>query len=53
VHARVEDAIRTGKDTGIGRFPSHGFEINQLEDRRELALGQGDHLGVAAHHRSP
>jgi hypothetical protein len=29
VHARVEDAIRTGKDTGIGRFPSHGFEINQ------------------------
>jgi hypothetical protein len=21
VHARVEDAIRTGKDTGIGRFP--------------------------------
>ena len=29
VHARVEDAIRTGKDTGIGRFPSHEFEINQ------------------------
>jgi len=27
VHARVEDAIRTGKDTGIGRFPSHEFEI--------------------------
>ena len=22
VHARVEDAIRTGKDTGIGNFPS-------------------------------
>jgi hypothetical protein len=22
VHARVEDAIRTGKDTGIGKFPS-------------------------------
>ncbi|MEP7025642.1 MAG: hypothetical protein ABJB47_17945, partial [Actinomycetota bacterium] len=21
VHARVEDALRTGKDTGIGRFP--------------------------------
>jgi hypothetical protein len=21
--------IRTGKDTGIGRFPSHEFEINQ------------------------
>ena len=29
VHARVEDAIRTGKDTGIGRFPSHGFAFNQ------------------------
>jgi hypothetical protein len=29
VHARVEDAIRTGKDTGIGRFPSHDFKINQ------------------------
>lgn len=22
VHARVEDSVRTGKDTGIGRFPS-------------------------------
>jgi hypothetical protein len=29
VHARVEDAIRTGKDTGIGRFPSHQFKLNQ------------------------
>lgn len=29
VHARVEDAIRTGKDTGIGRFPSHGYTLNQ------------------------
>jgi hypothetical protein len=29
VHARVEDAIRTGKDTGIGRFPSHEFNVNQ------------------------
>ena len=28
VHARVEDAIRTGKDTGIGRFPSWSFAIN-------------------------
>ena len=28
VHARVEDAIRTGKDCGIGRFPSHDFAIN-------------------------
>jgi hypothetical protein len=23
VHARVEDRIRTGKDCGLGRFPSH------------------------------
>jgi Transposase DDE domain group 1 len=29
VHARVEDAIRTGKDAGIGRFPSRGFAGNQ------------------------
>ncbi len=29
VHARVEDAIRTGKSTGIGRFPSQSFAINQ------------------------
>lgn len=28
VHARVEDRIRTGKDCGIGRFPSHSFAIN-------------------------
>jgi Transposase DDE domain group 1 len=29
VHARVEDAIRTGKDTGIGKFPSHGISLNR------------------------
>jgi hypothetical protein len=28
-HARVEDRIRTGKDTGLGRFPSHRFAINK------------------------
>ncbi|MBQ0906748.1 IS1380 family transposase [Micromonospora sp. U21] len=28
-HARVEDRIRTGKDTGFGRFPSRIFAINQ------------------------
>ncbi|GAA0902126.1 hypothetical protein Vau01_098250 [Virgisporangium aurantiacum] len=27
-HARVEDRIRTGKDTGFGRFPSRHFAIN-------------------------
>jgi hypothetical protein len=29
VHARVEDVIRTGKDTGLGHFPSRDYEINQ------------------------
>lgn len=28
-HARVEDRIRCGKDTGLGRFPSRQFAINQ------------------------
>jgi len=28
-HARVEDRIRCGKDTGIGHFPSRQFAINQ------------------------
>jgi hypothetical protein len=28
VHARVEDRIRTGKDTGISRFPSHTMAMN-------------------------
>jgi hypothetical protein len=29
IHARVEDCVRTGKDTGIGKFPSHQFALNQ------------------------
>lgn len=29
LHARVEDCIRTGKATGIGRFPSHDYRFNQ------------------------
>jgi Transposase DDE domain group 1 len=28
-HARVEDRIRCGKDTGFGRFPSRVFAINR------------------------
>jgi hypothetical protein len=28
VHARVEDAIRTGKDTGLGHFPSFDYQVN-------------------------
>ena len=104
VHARVEDCIRTGKDTGIGRFPSHGYAFNQAwltaamiaqillawlkllaldgdlaraepktlryrvlnaaarlvrggrrrrwKIRRELAMGRGDHPGLAADQRT-
>ena len=26
---RVEDVIRTGKDTGLGHFPSHDYKVNQ------------------------
>jgi DDE family transposase len=29
VHARVEDCVRTGKDTGIGKFPAASFALNQ------------------------
>ncbi|MEU7583510.1 IS1380 family transposase [Streptomyces sp. NPDC041068] len=29
-HATVEDHIRTGKDTGFGRFPSRDFAINTV-----------------------
>jgi len=29
VHARVEDSIRTGKQTGISQFPSHDYKLNQ------------------------
>ncbi|MGH4011518.1 MAG: transposase [Pseudonocardiaceae bacterium] len=28
-HARVEDCIRTGKDTGVGHLPSSAIEINR------------------------
>jgi hypothetical protein len=35
-HARVEDRIRTGKDSGFGRFPSRVFAINKAW--LELAL---------------
>jgi hypothetical protein len=29
VHARVEDAVRTGKGTGLGKFPSQAFTHGQ------------------------
>jgi hypothetical protein len=28
VHARVEDGVRTAKDTGLDRFPSHSWTVN-------------------------
>ena len=41
-HARVEDRIRCGKDTGFGRFPSRQFNINAAW--LELALAAIDLL---------
>ena len=29
VHARVEDVIRTAKNTGLGHFPSHDYGLNK------------------------
>jgi Transposase DDE domain group 1 len=29
VHARVEDGVRTAKDTGLDHFPSHSWTVNQ------------------------
>jgi hypothetical protein len=44
-HARVEDRIRTGKDTGFGRFPSRQANINTTW--LELALTGIDLLAWA------
>jgi hypothetical protein len=41
-HARVEDRIRCGKDSGYGRFPSRHFAINATW--LELALTAADLL---------
>jgi hypothetical protein len=46
-HARVEDRIRCGKDTGFGRFPSRVFAINQAW--LELALAGIDLLAWTQH----
>ena len=46
-HARVEDRIRTGKDTGFGRFPSRVFAINQAW--LQLALTSIDLLAWTQH----
>jgi len=41
-HARVEDRIRTAKQTGLGRFPSREFAINAIW--LQLALTAADLL---------
>lgn len=46
-HARVEDRIRCGKDSGFGRFPSRIFAINQAW--LELALAGIDLLAWTQH----
>ncbi len=45
VHARVEDRIRTGKDTGLGHLPSRHQNINEVWV--ELALIAADLLALA------
>jgi hypothetical protein len=44
-HARVEDRIRTGKDTGLGHLPSRHQKINAVWV--ELALIAADLLALA------
>jgi len=44
-HARVEDRIRTGKDTGIGHLPSRHSHVNEVWI--ELALIAADLLALA------
>ena len=44
-HARVEDRIRTGKDTGLGHLPSRHEHINAVWV--ELALIAADLLALA------
>lgn len=44
-HARVEDRIRTGKDTGLGHLPSRHEKINAVWT--ELALIAADLLALA------
>jgi len=44
-HARVEDRIRTGKDTGLGHLPSRHQNINEVWV--ELALIVADLLALA------
>jgi hypothetical protein len=59
IHARVEEVIRTGKDTGVEHLPSAGYgeqgvagrrdDRSHPENRRVMAVGRGDHHRLAAH----
>jgi len=48
VHARVENAVRTGNDTGLGKFPSHLFALNQAWLATALAAAFRRKQGSAA-----
>jgi hypothetical protein len=64
-HARVEDKIKTIKQAGLGRFPSHEFQINQVwlqlaltaapapRHRRNLGSTDTTPSDQPAHHRHP
>ena len=55
VHARVEDRIRTGKDCGIGHFPSQSLAINSAWLTASLIgatlLAWLAHLALGGRHR--
>ena len=53
VHARIEDGIRTGKDTGLGKFPSHAFALNQAWLAAALIAAPPAGLAAAAGPRRP
>ena len=47
-HARVEDRIRHAKDSGLGRFPSREFAINQAWLQVVTARRRPDRLAAPA-----
>jgi hypothetical protein len=48
VHARVEDAIRTGKQAGLGHFPSFDYQVNAAWLTAAIPR-----LGMYHHERGP
>src|SRR5262249_58823834 len=47
VHARVENAVRTGNDTGLAKFPSHLLPPNQAWLATALAAAFRPNQGSA------